>query len=82
MLSSGSNTFAARSNPAEVKEGPYKGLKVLADEEDKARKFVRSLSPPQRNMAILSDKAPRDILTGQDSVIDRKTFFSDNCKGS
>ena len=32
------------SNPAEVKEGPYKGLKVLADEEDKARKFVRSLS--------------------------------------
>ena len=26
-------------------------------------------------MAILSDKAPRDILTGQDSVIDRKTFF-------
>ena len=51
------------SNPAEVKEGPYKGLKVLADEEDKARKFVRSLSPPQRNMAILSDKAPRDILT-------------------
>ena len=36
---------------------------------------MRSLSPPQRNMAILSDKAPRDILTGQDSVIDRKTFF-------
>ena len=63
------------ASPAEVKEGAFKGLKVLADEENKARKFVRSLSPPQRNMAILSDKAPRDILTGQDSVIDRKTFF-------
>ena len=63
------------ASPAEVKEGAFKGLKVLADEENKARKFVRSLSPPQRNMAILSDKAPRDIYSGQDSTVDRKTFF-------
>ena len=50
-------------------------MRVLADEEDKARKLFRSLSPPQKKMAILSDKAPRDILSGQDNTVDRKTFF-------
>ncbi len=63
------------SNPAEVKDGPFKGLKVLAAEEDKARKLARSLSPPQRALGILSDKAPADILTKQDSIVNRKTFF-------
>jgi hypothetical protein len=63
------------SNPAEVKEGPFKGLKVLADEENKARKLARSLSPPQRELGILSEEAPADILTKWDSVIKRDTFF-------
>lgn len=63
------------TNPAEVKEGPFKGLKVLAAEEDKARKLARSLSPPQRALGILSEEAPADILTKQDSVVNRKTFF-------
>ena len=63
------------TNPAEVKEGPFKGLKVLAAEEDTARKLARSLSPPQRALGIISDKAPADILTKQDSVVNRKTFF-------
>ena len=63
------------TNPAVVKEGPFKGLKVLAAEEDKARKLARSLSPPQRKLGILSEKAPADILTKQDSEVNRKTFF-------
>ena len=62
------------ASPARVKEGKHAGMRVLADEEDKARKLFRSLSPPQK-MAILSDKAPRDILSGQDNTVDRKTFF-------
>ena len=56
------------ASPARVKEGKHAGMRVLADEEDKARKLFRSLSPPQKKMAILSDKAPRDILSGQDNT--------------
>jgi hypothetical protein len=63
------------ASPARVKEGKHAGMRVLADEEDKARKLFRSLSPPQKKMAILSEKAPRDILSGQDNTVDRSTFF-------
>lgn len=51
------------SNPAKVLEGPRKGLRVLAAEEDLARKLVKSLNEQQRKSAIFSKKAPRDILT-------------------
>ena len=63
------------TNPAEVKEGAFKGLKVLADEENMARKLARSLSPPQREIGILSEKAPADVLTKWDSEVKRDTFF-------
>ena len=36
------------ASPARVKEGKHAGMRVLADEEDKARKLFRSLSPPQK----------------------------------
>lgn len=51
------------SNPAKVLEGPRKGLRVLAAEEDLARKLVNSLNDKQRKSAIFSRKPPRDILT-------------------
>ena len=63
------------ASPARVKEGKHAGMRVLADEEDKNAKLFRSLSPPQKKMAILSEKAPRDILSGQDNTVDRSTFF-------
>jgi hypothetical protein len=50
-------------NPAEVREGPRKGLRVLAHEEDFARAFVQSLTPEQKKTAILNGDAPADILT-------------------
>jgi hypothetical protein len=50
-------------NPAEVREGPRKGLRVLAHEEDFGRAFVQSLTPEQKKTAILSGDAPADILT-------------------
>jgi hypothetical protein len=50
-------------NPAEVREGPRKGLRVLAHEEDLGRAFVQSLTAEQKKTAILSGDAPADILT-------------------
>jgi len=54
------------SNPAEVKEGPRKGIRVLSREEDIARMLVKSLNPSQRSVAVYDTKAPKDILTSAD----------------
>ena len=59
------------ANPAMVKQGPFKGTRVLAAEEDLARKLVNSLDEKQKAKAILSDKPPRDILSGQKRKVDR-----------
>jgi hypothetical protein len=52
------------TNPAEVREGPRKGLRVLAKEEDLGYQLVRSLTEEQRAAAIFSTKAPEDIISG------------------
>ncbi len=54
------------TNPAEVRDGPRKGLRVLAAEEDLARKFVKSLDTAQLATAVFTNVAPRDIITGAD----------------
>jgi hypothetical protein len=59
------------TNPAEVRSGPRQGLRVLAAEEDLARKLVQSLDEEQKKVAIYTDIAPRDIITGAD----RKATF-------
>jgi len=51
------------SNPAEVRQGPRKGVRVLAEEEDLARAFVKSLPPDLRKAAIFSETAPKEIVT-------------------
>ncbi len=51
------------ANPAEVKQGPRRGLRVLSREEDLARELVHALTPSQRKAAVLDAKAPGDILT-------------------
>jgi hypothetical protein len=51
------------SNPAEVMDGPRKGLRALAGEEDLALAAINSLNPEQRKVAIFDAKAPADILT-------------------
>jgi hypothetical protein len=51
------------SNPAEVREGPRKGLRVLAAEEDLARDLLEALTPEQKKIAIVTDKAYPDIIT-------------------
>ncbi|HUJ50925.1 MAG TPA: DUF3500 domain-containing protein, partial [Bryobacteraceae bacterium] len=51
------------SNPAEVLDGPRKGLRVLAREDDLGRELIASLTPEQKKIAVVTPKAPNDILT-------------------
>ena len=51
------------TNPAEVRDGPKRGTRVLGREEDQARALLASLNGALRASAMLSDTAPRDILT-------------------
>jgi hypothetical protein len=51
------------SNPAEVREGPKKGLRLLGAEEDAARALLQSLDASQRTKAIFDAKAPGDMIT-------------------
>jgi hypothetical protein len=57
------------SNPAEVRQGSRAGLRVLAAEEDLGRELVRSLDADQRSKALVSDTAPRDVLTGAERKV-------------
>lgn len=54
------------ANPAVVREGPHQGFRPLALEEDAARVLLASLDAAQRGRAVISDIAPRDIVTGAD----------------
>ena len=51
------------SNPAEVREGPKKGLRILGAEEDAARALLQSLDASQRTTAIINATAPGDMVT-------------------
>jgi len=57
------------TNPALVKEGPRKGLQVLADEENLARALLHSLKPAQLKKALIADKAPGDIFTAAEQTV-------------
>jgi hypothetical protein len=50
-------------NPAEVREGPNKGLRILAGEEDTAYALVAALDEPQRARATIDVAAPNEIIT-------------------
>lgn len=52
------------SNPAEVREGPLTGTRVLAQEEDLGRAMLALLTDAQRQVAILEGPAPRDVILG------------------
>lgn len=51
------------TNPAEIKEGPRKGLRVLAREEDLGRQLVKSLNADEKKAAVFNQEAPKEILT-------------------
>ena len=58
------------ANPAEVRGGPRQGVRALAAEEDTARALLKSLDERQRAQAVVSDSAPRDILSGNSRKAD------------
>jgi hypothetical protein len=55
-------TFAG-SNPAEVREGPQMGRRVLGPLEDAGRALVMALDGTQRTTATINAVAPNEILT-------------------
>ena len=54
------------ANPAKVAEGDLKGMRTLANEEDMARKLLKSLDQKQQRIAVFRNRAYRDIVTGSD----------------
>jgi hypothetical protein len=58
------------SNPAEVRSGAKKGLRILANEEDSARTFLMALDPQQRAKAVINAVAPGDIATMNNLKVD------------
>jgi hypothetical protein len=51
------------SNPAEVREGPTAGTRILAAREDTARELLLALDAAQRTQAVITEVAPNDIVT-------------------
>jgi len=68
-LVAGAPTFFG-ANPAEVRDGPKKGTRVLGSEEDAARALIESLDGSQREKAIITAIAPNDIVTQAKVKID------------
>lgn len=59
--------FFIGTNPAEVREGDLKGLRPLGKIEDAARTLARAIHRAGQHVRY-SNKAPREILTGQDRI--------------
>lgn len=57
------------TNPAEVRSGPRTGTRVLGKEEDLARELVKSLNSEQKAVALYTNVAPKDIITGADKKV-------------
>ncbi len=55
--------FFFGANPAEVRKGPKKGLRILDQREDLAFKLMGSLDQGQTGKATIYGEAPYDILT-------------------
>jgi hypothetical protein len=58
------------SNPAEVREGPKAGLRVLGAEEDAGRALMQAFDDGQKASALIQGVAPNDIVTGNNLVAD------------
>jgi len=70
----GKHVFFAPSfigtNPAEVRAGPRKGERVMAEEEDLGLAFVNSLDAGQRKTAIFANEALKEIVTTNKKRVD------------
>ena len=62
-LVSGTPSFMG-SNPAVVPDGPKKGLQILKEETELGFQLLNSLEEDQLKVALVAEKAPADIITG------------------
>ena len=53
------------ANPAEVREGEFKGLRVLKAEDELGHALLASLLESGKKGVVFSDMAPEDILTAE-----------------
>lgn len=60
--------FMFGSNPAKVVSGPNEGLRSLAAIQDPIYKLVASLTPEQKEVAILSERVPKIPSSPNDAV--------------
>ncbi|MEO5958962.1 MAG: DUF3500 domain-containing protein [Opitutaceae bacterium] len=76
-LVDGKHVFFAPSfigtNPAEVRTGPRKGERVLAEEEDLGHALINSLDDAQRKVAIFAEKGLNEIVTTNKKRVDPLT---------
>ena len=63
------------AEPAMVLSGPHEGLRILPAEEDLGRTLLAALEPAQREVAVVSQIAPDDILTRSDPIADVSTLY-------
>jgi len=56
--------------PAEVKDGPQKGMRIIKDEEDFGFELENSLTQEQKQKALLQSNAYSDIVTRNDVEVD------------
>jgi hypothetical protein len=70
----GQHVFFAPSfigtNPAEVRSGPRKGERVLAEEEDLGLALINSLDAAQKKTAIFAEKGLTEIVTTNKKRVD------------
>jgi hypothetical protein len=56
--------FFFGANPATVREGPQKGTRVLAAEEEMGRTLLKTFTGTSRQKVVINVSAPADIVTG------------------
>ena len=61
--------FFFGSNPAEVRQGPKNGQRVLSKREDLAYALMNELDTAQKSRATIYDEAPWDIVTYNSSKV-------------
>jgi hypothetical protein len=60
----GSTPSFLGANPATVPHGPLAGTRTLPGEEDLARSLLSVMTSAERDIAVVDDTAPADILSG------------------
>ena len=58
------------ASPAEIRTGPRAGQRVLAAEEDLARKLIVSLQDNHSEKSVIAAEAPAEVLTVPDASLD------------